>query len=181
MKKKSENKKDQRERERERDKERKEKKRADRWKRIQVSPMQYRNGNTWASGRWFALSGISVGDILLASSLRRKVEWTSFSRPLCSVHVPHSSSPPLVACHFTDNLSCENRLHSDSNEASFTPCHASYTPLGTSSGSTRRNRWKKGGKTRVPSLTLPPALYSHPISSRLCLKFLLNAPDSWPP
>lgn len=47
---------------------------------------------------------------------------------------------PLANCHFTDSLFCENRLHSDSNEASFTPCHASYTPLGTRSSSTRQMR-----------------------------------------
>lgn len=46
--------------------------------------------------------------------------------PYISLHLPPPRS--LANCHFTDSLFCENRLHSDSNEASFTPCHASYTP-----------------------------------------------------
>lgn len=46
--------------------------------------------------------------------------------PYISLYLPPPR--PLANCHFTDSLFCENRLHSDSNEASFTPCHASYTP-----------------------------------------------------
>lgn len=96
---------------------------------------------------------ISVGDILLASLLRQKARSETSHRgtplpssrlslslplpsrtlPLMGVH-SHSvslSAAPIANCHFSDSLFCENRLHSDSNEASFTPCHASYTPLGT--------------------------------------------------
>lgn len=127
------------------------------------SDARHENGNTWASGRRPALSGIpiriSVGDILLASPLRWKTERSTVTRALFPlgrtrpVLVPRPISNegprlsfrlsichPLANCHFTDSLFCENRLHSDSNEASFTPCHASYTPLGTRGSSTRQTR-----------------------------------------
>lgn len=111
------------------------------------------NGNTYMSFRSMAtaLPGeyqyrISADDILLASPVTPESEAREASRsflPSVPPRRPLSSSlslshpvslsaarplRPLANCHFTDSLFCENRLHSDSNEASFTPCHASYTP-----------------------------------------------------
>lgn len=111
----------------------------------------YGNGNTWASGRWLALSRNTNTEYLSVTYCwhRRYAEKRSARRRLHRVLLPfsalvrlsrtgegarsHSVSPatPLANCHFTDSLFCENRLHSDSNEGervSFTPCHASYTP-----------------------------------------------------
>jgi len=115
------------------------------------------NTNTNTNICWWHIAGIAVtpenGELLTLSSLfgTRPVPGVRLSFRLSIYH-------PLANCHFTDSLFCENRLHSDSNEASFTPCHASYTPLGTRGSSTRQTR----GNIAIRPLTLSTLSLSVP-------------------
>lgn len=72
-------------------------------------------------------TAFSAADILRASHLCQKVK-----------------SFPLFKSYSLDGHFRENRLHSDSNESSFTQCHASYTP------------WALLARPKTPALFPPP-------------------------